>query len=447
MANRKNVRRIVIGIPIALLAVGILTYVEYIRSGVSERDAAVARAVKAGLPGHYDDVKHEINPEVDANQALMNFAEALRIAEKTPSGKAVYSSNLEQHRAAIPNFLRENAKLLQLRDEVLSKTDLATITDPAQGASLMFPQFAPAKGLCKLSAFEAAHLAETGQAAKAIHLLTKVAKFNQVVNADSTLIAELVAIANRAILIRAVEGVLTEAGPSADVILSADEFLVANRSNIDVRRALRSEMAMALATEEQLKNGKVDMALFSGGSSDGENGQVRNAYKFMFSLPGFRDRNFAVYYDGLTKLYSEMPADPSKSRERIAAMSAFDKWTQSLQGPYAVMSQIFLPVFSQAAQAEARALATERALAGVIGAAKIKLQTGKYPAANPAMGVDTIDPFTNEPMRYRADEKSVLVYSVGQDLQDDDGQIRRDNNKKGEDVGVQLPQPSSRRLR
>lgn len=55
-----------------------------------------------------------------------------------------------------------------------------------------------------------------------------------------------------------------------------------------------------------------------------------------------------------------------------------------------------------------------------------------------------IDPFTQEPLHYRAEPEGFVVYSVEEDLEDNGGSVRQPRQKTGYDLVWQFPRPTAR---
>ncbi len=70
---------------------------------------------------------------------------------------------------------------------------------------------------------------------------------------------------------------------------------------------------------------------------------------------------------------------------------------------------------------------------------------GSFPSGLEKLGVEgLIDPYAQGPLRYRAAEGSFVVYSVGEDLKDDEGRGGRSEQTGGDDIAWQFPPRASR---
>lgn len=86
-----------------------------------------------------------------------------------------------------------------------------------------------------------------------------------------------------------------------------------------------------------------------------------------------------------------------------------------------VLVSLLLPASQAVFTAETRTQAKlEVTLAG-LAVAEYRARRGAFPPSLRAVGLETTDPFNGKPLMYRADAESCVVYSVGQDLDDDRG--------------------------
>ncbi len=106
-----------------------------------------------------------------------------------------------------------------------------------------------------------------------------------------------------------------------------------------------------------------------------------------------------------------------------------------------VATMLMLPATSAAFDASARTLAHREALRVAVAAERYRLQTGAFPtqAADlvPAfLPAVPADPFDGLPIRLKASQAEVIVYSVGRDGQDNGGQETQPNEP---DIVIRIP--------
>jgi hypothetical protein len=114
-----------------------------------------------------------------------------------------------------------------------------------------------------------------------------------------------------------------------------------------------------------------------------------------------------------------------------------------------VAALMLLPPLEQFVTAVTRTAANQRAAICVIAAERHFRQHGEYPASLDTIdqrlfamqvqqSMDTIDPFTGDPLKYVLSEDALLIYSVGPDGNDDGGSLEWNGPRQQFDVGFRL---------
>ena len=437
----KTIKWLVLGIPSILIATCGLGGVFAVQNSKSDREKELDLLAKAGLPRHYDEVKHTPDPAKDAGALLEQFYLERRAVDKTELSRklnADRTGSAELRR----DFLRQNQKLVLLKEQIFAKSELATLTEPKQGVSLLFPQFAPSKSAVRLALTQAELLNTDGNPAGAIQELTKAARFASVVNTDSTLISELVSVALRSMTHRTATIIFAKNSDRAEVRDAMRSYVKVSLPNVDMRRALESEVALVLATEELLRSRRIGLdELTSIGNETGTRPKTQKAIEQIITFPGISDMLFSRLYRHYRVMHEQVPADRKRQRERIAAAQAADQRIEQMNKTTDFVVQMFAPVLNQAFKAEAKTIAEWRSLNALLIAAEEKAKTGRYPAKLPISGPEALDPFTDKPLYYKASANSVKVYSVGADGKDNNGLLFRPTkgNARDYDSGYSIP--------
>ena len=102
-----------------------------------------------------------------------------------------------------------------------------------------------------------------------------------------------------------------------------------------------------------------------------------------------------------------------------------------------LMLAILFPALGSAANTETRFLATERCMLAAIACERYRLQHDRLPARLddliPAyLDALPIDPFNNQPIRYKRGDNGFTVYTVGHDLEDDGGFENEEDRGEGD---------------
>lgn len=449
----KTIKWLVLGIPAVVLALCAAGGFVLTQRAKSDRDQAVAGLAEVGLPKHYDDVKHLPNPEKDAGALIKKFDAARKKAYATPLGKAYFddkTGSVEIRR----KFIAANPELVRLQRQLFAKTELATLIEPSLGPGLLLPQFAVCKSATKLASAHAQVLSADGKPVEALEELIKAAQFARVINTDPSAIAEVVAIACRTMISRRAAEILAANSARADVRQTIRRLLTSSISNIDLRKAISAEVALGLASEELIVKGKFSLDQISSLSSGEGPTHEDKTMNGMMQFPGVREALFAKLYRGYRELYERIPEDPNAHRARIDAAAKWDSYIANLDSPDSAFLSVFMLVYQQAFEAEAKTKAEWRTLKALVEAAEIKARTGKYPATLPVKGADALDPFTEQPLRYQLANGKLTIYSLGADETDNGGalfppprKVSEDEPKPQTDTGFSIPYDIPARLR
>lgn len=254
------------------------------------------------------------------------------------------------------------------------------------------------------------------------------------VNDEPTLICMLVRVAMATTSAHAAERVLAISEPKiglaefqAELLREADEPLLVH--------GFRGERAWIDATFDFMRN---DTTTFN---ADVDGGFLRS-----LSILAYRSQ---LYEDQLIGLklesnYLEIARQPS--HEWAAKMRAVD--VSEAKGP---AIRLLLPAAEKVTLAVLRSMARLRSLAVGFACERFRQANNRWPkdlAEIPKSILENVprDPYLDAPIQYRVFTDGIVVYSVGSDLHDDNGNLTYENPAPGEDVGVRLWSPEFRRI-
>jgi len=109
------------------------------------------------------------------------------------------------------------------------------------------------------------------------------------------------------------------------------------------------------------------------------------------------------------------------------------------QDPTRVAMGAFLPPLRGAGQSFLRSLAQRRAFQGLVNALAYRMREGRFPTSVQEMGFTLLDPFTDQPVRFRETNGGILVYSVGPDKVDQQVRERGEPGPSSDDVSARFP--------
>ncbi|CAN5547963.1 hypothetical protein BH11ARM2_BH11ARM2_15650 [soil metagenome] len=435
------------GCGVAVLAVlvvcGVGGFAAFRFGGASDRrelEAQLTRAARLGLPNDFTKIwpapKHPADNAAPIYTALAKDPHGLSKAS-SDAAKVGYPES-EAERKAIDAAIAPAAGDLARFEKAAGMRECRFVRKPS--IDTLFPEYAVMKGGVSLLGYRARREASAGDPLSAMRTLDTGAKVSAQVGGEAVLIAKLVQIATEAIVLRAAQEILADYGKRSDVRAAARKVLADLGPAPSIKDGMKCEWAFQRLGAEGMANGSVALNMVSGLSGEGENSgsNVEGAmFGLMMKTPAGRAkqelnaaRTFLDYYEG-------MPEDATEVAQARAASRNIDA-TLAKGGVELTLAKILMPVFGQANDAAAKAVAERRAFAALLTA----LDSPVPPKWLPVKGTAALDPFTDDRLIYHASPKEIRIWSVGPDGTDDGGLIK--NTEGASDVTVLWPYPKTR---
>jgi hypothetical protein len=418
----------------------------------TDRDLAVARLAKVGLPTDPDQIKHTPDSNKDAGELLKEFQTIYATAGNSPVVSA-YSNGKRATAQERRDFINAYPKLVRLRKELFTKTELATQLDPSLGKDQLFPQILTWRVTINFAVSEAVVLAAEGKPTEAIGLLAQAAEFAKLIETDPILIGSLNAISIGRKLNREAALIFASSANRPGVSKSMRLYLNSSIPTIDVRRTILDQVCGALDFERDVQNGKITIDDFYDYEEEQEESIADRGLNQLYKIRGVSDMLFARLYTGQADFYEAIPKDRNLHKQRIEAAEEWESKNSTLTGLNSMLLTTIGPFLANTFKAEAQLKAEWRTLNALLTASEMKSKTGKYPATLPVTGQDAIDPFTDKPLKYLLKGEKLTIYSVGEDLSDDNGLLFRPtassssgSSSRAQDTGFSIPYVVPQRL-
>lgn len=429
-ARRIKFWRVFLSCLAALIVLGSVGVFTYARIAKSERDAELKLAAEAGLPKSWEDLRRPYNPDRDAREPLRAFQDAWKTANLPQAGQPGPSLGDEKnHRVKV---VRAHPELAQLAKNVLSRTELNMFESPEQGFQTDFSRLTQTKAVMDYCRAKATVLSEEGDPIAALSVLQESAKLVKLTRQDSSsLIAELVATAIEAILIKSTLDILTKHARQPSVQSKA-LFLVENLGRpSDVKRALQLEFAAQLVEEHNLATkgpeyynkffGLEPMPFEDEEEPEDRDPRVEKLLLRM-RIPGTRDVLFKNLFRAFRELYLDLPGDPYDGFARLQVAKKHIKIADKKMGEMEYLIPIMIDTACSTVKSDLRGIAERRALKALILSLQIRTKTGRFPTELPLSGAEAMDPFSGEPLKFKQLDGYLVAYSAGYDGVDDGGQ-------------------------
>ncbi len=274
-----------------------------------------------------------------------------------------------------------------------------------EGAAALFPHFPKFRDATRIIAAQALILAKDGHLEEALDWCQVALRMSEHVASAPTLIAQLVAIAMQQITWQAVKQIVSAPEISAATAARLETYL----SQIDLYETFTTGMV-------------------------GERALGLQEFARIPKTPNFKlDQLTYLRYMGNQIELAGLPY--YASQPEYEALEADMKKLPLYQAP---LTKILCPVFSRVAQKRGQAVANIGLCRVVLALKGYKYERGAYPDTLKQLQ-ETLDwelpedPFSGQDFVYRRQSEGFILYSIGQDLEDDGGLPGRDERGKWHD--------------
>lgn len=420
---------------IALVVVGVAGGYLFVRREFSEAGSTLAADLEAlrgmGVATDHEDLARLTEVPEEEN-AAPNYRQAISVKgsmggdhygryERVLLGDLYPQLNAKD--AEPPPSMAEArerlAPILRLVEKAAQKPKCSWGREWQRGFDLGFPEYAELKAFAKLLCAEAAELAREGRIEEAFAEVGLAQRIGAHASMEPTLIGGLVGIAIDSIALAAWGRILDARRDDPRTIRLAQETVDGFLPLSDLRFALMGELVAGRRAAQTVRS--IRQFDSTGSESPPIPSQVEQR---LMSDPlvrkGFDGKCTAAY----RRLFEAWPKDPMDFRGQKAALEALDRSILADRSMAGAFNRIVFPVFAQASAAYARDEAQRRMAQAAVWALEQKAANGSLPERLEPVGLNVIDPFSGEPLRYKTKEGGFLIYSVGANEKDDGGTPR-----------------------
>ncbi|CAN1541604.1 hypothetical protein MCEMSE15_01790 [Fimbriimonadaceae bacterium] len=450
---RKSTKLILYGIPTTLLlscAGGLLGFAHKSRT---DRDLAVARLAEVGLLTDYVPAKPTPDTPKGAELVVNKFVRAFQNARRTRVGAAFFRDQEMDVRSA-KEFITANAHLVRLRHQLFCQPEVSTLIRSWLDTEEAFNEYELFNYAVKLSSAEVLVLEADGKSAEAVKLAGQTAQFIKLLQATPNHSTETQHFYLQQATNRLAVQSFARNADRADVRAAMRGYANSSILTTDHRNALIGDVSDALQFEATVRQGKMELGNLSSSADPSSYSIGERAMLNLFKVNGAPEMLFARLFNGYAELYESIPSDRSQHKNRIAAVARWNKSISDISAPNSYLLQRLVASFTDCFEFEANLVAEWRTINALLIATEIKSKTGKYPISLPVTGHDAIDPFTDKPLKYLLKGGKLTIYSVGQDLSDDNGLLFRPTTSSSggssswaQDTGFSIPYDVPARLR
>lgn len=396
---------------------------------------------------------------------------ALRIIAARRAGGGV-SITMAKDYDAIFEKLTPAAQLNHQQAELL-RTELAKIAKPVEEArklkdmrrgrfpvqyaddfiGTLIPEHQNARSVAEWLQHDAWLLAHEGKVDEAVESCQALLNIGRAFDGDPFLISHLIRIAVQHNALATLERVLAQGQPSDACLQKLQAVLDGETHSTGWLAAVRGERAGFHHFFDNIRTGKVKSSWLSqagmlGGGGPGNISFDTLCLRLADKFPSVALKYYPEYLRHMNRLV-EISKLPNHERN-----TQVTKWELSALDTKNPLIRILFPAMSKVDQADSRNQALLRTALVAVACERYRQRhpDKEWPASiemlirAELLDETPIDPFDGQPIRYRRTKEGIVVYSVGMDAVDNQGNVTREKmHEPGYDIGIRLWNADRRR--
>ena len=342
---------------------------------------------------------------------------------------------------AIEDLLAKNQETLELLHEGAHRNKCRYPVDVTPGPETLLPHLVRLKASAQLLELEALMKAEAGDAAGAVRSIEDLWALANSLEQEPILISQLVRVAGHEMAISALERILNRHPIAADQLAKLCRILNVADNDLWLRRAWIGERCFGLAIFN-MPTKKLHSMLHNDQSTPSGSIQSTGPVETMFEFLGFwlmrisghldRDELFFLETtDSYLRAVDVSFPNRLQTAEHInASVSGNSVYRKRERWPFIISGLLLTPpgkVFNKGAQhtAHLRSVIVGLALERHRASHNDRLPQRLQELVPELLTEVPLDPFDGNPLRYKRLPKGYVVYSVGPDGHDNDGQEKK----------------------
>ncbi len=283
-----------------------------------------------------------------------------------------------------------------------------------------FSQF---RHISKLLALEVLLAAEEGDAQRAGDILLDTMHFDSVLDCQTTFLAALVQIATQALAMDRVERTVNLCGLDEPVLRRLQEAFRHTEEQRSLKDAMLTERVIFIDMMEWARSGGGGGMAAIIGAPGAPAAFLSSLWSYVPAVPELDESNGLDVFNAIVEAIDAPDAETLKRAKAAQGAAATLPW-------YAAVSRMTIPGFSRSVELWIRGIADSRALRAGLACERYRLATGAWPETLDDLvprylEAAPIDPFDGKPIRYAHIEEGIKLWSIGMDMTDNGGDIRR----------------------
>lgn len=341
-------------------------------------------------------------------------------------------------------FVGEQAEIIQqlepIHDMLQGRFPIDLTVPPLK---ILLPNLAPLRTAAKLEQLAAVRDAGEGDVNGAMARCRTIMNMASSVRGDPFLVSSLVSIAIEALAVQTIERALAVGGAEPELTEATQALLRDHELNNAFPNGIKGERLGQMAIHGDVRERGIEA--FSDGQGQGITLPAGGKYLF----GGWLSLNQAKMMDLLDPLIEAM----NKPREALKAARELEQRIDELSLWYGV-TKIATPSLSSAVALWVRHTAHLRCATVALAAERFRMAEGRWPKSLDELVPEYIDavpvdPFDEEPLRYKVEADRIVIYSISENEVDDGGDLIKPKGRGQSfpDIGFRLLNPELRGFR
>lgn len=336
----------------------------------------------------------------------------------------------------VREFHESNAASVEAMLKALERPRCRFSSDFSQGYMTLLPHLAPLKSAGNVLGLEARFAAEEGRGHDALKFLTNGLRLAAAVEGEPTAISGLVGAAIRNAQVLAAEHVFGQRALNAQDLATLQSAFLTAAATTTMTPSILGEAADYSSVFHM--PWRTLVTLGGGTTASGSGDFLEESAMGLYFVSGLknRDRRLGVrYFDDMLSM-SQAPVDQQASLARKASQDL----DAALSRGFFPIAKMLLPSLVNLGEKHIRSVCLLRAAATACAVERFRLAHAEsLPETLEALVPELLsavplDPWTNQPLKYRRLTPGYVIYAVGADGKDDGG-VTYANRPKGTQGG------------
>jgi hypothetical protein len=363
-----------------------------------------------------------------------------QIFEKLPPTAQLNLQQSELIRGRLATIPRPLAEARKLKDMPRGRFPI-TYGDDFIGTLL--PDHQRSREVAEWLQHDAFLLAQDEKCDRAVESCQAIFNAGRAMDGELLVISHLIRVAEQHISLITLERVLAQGQASEECLQGKQALLQEDLRGDGWLPAVRGERAGMHHLFDNIRTGKVQTPSFRGMGLGG-GGVESITFWFIDTFPSTLLKYYPEYLRHMNRCVdiAKLPI-----HERAAKMQEWEADCKNTKNP---VIKLLAPALSKVSQSECRNQALLRSAMVALACERYRLKHKDKDNAWPAsldvlvneklLGRIPTDPMDNQPIRYRRTKEGIVVYSIGFDLTDNQGNIDRERgmHEPGVDIGFRL---------